>query len=124
MRTMGRTSGNRPPRPAAGGPGARTDRCRPRSDSLPCGGGGGGEGWLIPPPRRSVPLSQGAEGVGGLLPLAVAAPALPPGPHASPRPPGDGEGGGLGGSGSPLLSVVVSPLQVLHPQWGVHALPL
>lgn len=88
---MGRTSGNRPPRPAAGGPGARTDRCRPRSDSLPCGGGGGGEGWLIPPPGVQSPSVKEPRGWGGsspwqwqLLPCPPA-PMPPPGPREMAR---------------------------------------
>lgn len=89
---------------------------------------GGGKGWLIPPSWRSVPLSQRGGGVGGcLLPLAVATPALPPFPVPSlpPSPEVVRVGGPRGRGGDiPLLIFAVSPRQVLHPQRGVHAVPL
>lgn len=115
-RTMGRTSGNRPPRPAAGAPGrALTVTALAAAPCSPGDARAGKGGLANPPSWPSVPLSQRAWGGGGsspwrwqLLPVPV--------PHAFPSRRWRGRGG-RAEAGPPLfLSVAISPRQVLHPQ--------
>lgn len=103
MRTMGRTSGNRPPRPAAGDRGARWPL--PPSQRLLAlwgrRGGGGGKGLANPPLLAFGPSQSAGRGGWGVSPPFGGGNSCPaPVPRAFPAAlPGGGEGGGAAGKG-------------------------